>query len=292
MERRIELRRFLGVPANSSRAAVAKRCEELLRWLDSGDIPSDLKPWASEQRRLLQEFYESLDMERVVEGEEEAGDDTVTVVEKGSQKRTVTSSSWLSRNAIALGLAGIIVGAGVLAGVFWGAGIIPPKNAAQSEDASLEGAVDASEYIESQKGRIAELEEAVSANPRDAASLEELGNIYMNGQAWDKALSWFTRLLTVEPGNGHAILDIGTASMNLGDFAEAEKRFVQVLTLDPENVQAHYNSGFLFAFRTDAPDLVEAVKHWREVVRIAPDSMLAQVAQIHLDQFETVGSTP
>lgn len=156
----------------------------------------------------------------------------------------------------------------------------------------MEGATDAQQYLASQAQRISELETAIAANPQDVAAIEELADIYMVGQSWGDALSWFNKLLQIEPDNVHALLDTGTSFMNLGYFADAEKLFARVLALTPDNAQARYNAGFLFAFRTDAPDMTKAVEHWREVVRLDPGSMLAQVAQIHLDKFQPEGSTP
>ena len=297
MEIKRDIRRLLGLPEDSSRSEVVRRCEELLRWLESRKVPQEMASWSVAQRDLLREIYERASAEMVEEDAEDVGwnegDATVVVADRARRAGVLASTaSWLGRNSFVLGLVGMLVGAGLLAGIFWGAGVIPPKSGGQQQDTSLEGATDAQQYLASQAQRIAELESAIAHNPQDAPAIEELADIYMVGQAWEDAFSWFSRVLEIEPDNPHALLDTGTAYMNLGYFANAEERFARVLTLDLENVQAHYNAGFLFAFRTDAPDLTKAVAHWKEVVRLDPESMLAQVAQIHLDQFQPEGATP
>lgn len=294
MEIKRDLCRFLGLSGDSSRSEVVKHCAALLRWLDTTDIPQQIRGWSAAQRDILREVSERTSAQ-LEEQDEEAirgGDDTVVVADRAKRTGVLASTaSWLGRNTLVLGMVGMLIGAGLLAGVFWGAGIIPPKGGGQ-QDTSLEGATDAQQYLAAQAQRIAELQSAIAHNSQDVAALEELGEIYMVGQSWEEALSWFGRLLEIEPDNVHALLDTGTSLMNLGYFANAEKVFSRVLTLDPENVQAHYNTGFLFAFRTDAPDLTRAVQHWKEVVRLDPESVLAQVAQIHLDQFQPGGSNP
>ena len=159
-------------------------------------------------------------------------------------------------------------------------------------DVTTQEATDMQQYLASQQQRIAELEQLVAANPHDVASIEELGETYMVGQDWQRALLWFNRLLDIDPDSIHALTDAGTANMNLGYFDEAETAFLRVLEMAPDNVQAHYNTGFLFAFRTDAPDLIRAISHWEEVVRIDPSSTLAEIAQVHLDQYKPAGSSP
>ena len=122
-------------------------------------------------------------------------------------------------------------------------------------------------------------------DPADTDALFEIGETYMVGGDWESVIEWFTKLLEADPTNIHALADIGTANMNLGRVKEAEAIFYTVLEIEPENVQIHYNMGFFFAFRPDAPDLVEAARHWNEAVRLDPGFELAQVAGVHLDEF-------
>jgi len=250
--------------------------------------------WSAAQSDLLREVHERASAQLEEEDLEDEGlrsaDDTVVVAGRSGRGGVLASvTSLFGGNALALGLVGMIVGAGLLAGVFWGTGVIPPKT---TQDTSLEGATDTSQYLASQEQRIAELQDTITLDPENVAAIEELADIYMVGQSWSDALYWFNALLQINPNNLHALLDTGTAFMNLGYYSTAEELFDKVLSLDPENVQAHYNAGFLFAFRTDAPDLTKAVEHWKEVVRLDPDSTLGQIAQLHLDQFQPDQAAP
>lgn len=292
MEKRTDLRHFLGLEENTSPDEVGKRCEALLDWLDSTSVPQELRSWASAQRELLQDFYEGLTLDEELIGDESGVEDAALTVEESRRAGwSVTGLfSWLRENPIALGLLGMAIGAALMSGIFWG--VASGGSGEDLNDVTTQEATDMQQYLASQQQRIAELEQLVAANPHDVASIEELGETYMVGQDWQRALLWFNRLLDIDPDSIHALTDAGTANMNLGYFDEAETAFLRVLEMAPDNVQAHYNTGFLFAFRTDAPDLIRAISHWEEVVRIDPSSTLAEIAQVHLDQYKPAGSSP
>ncbi len=291
MKKDVRLNRFLGLPRDASSEEMADRCEALLAWLESDSIPVKLRPWASRQRALLQEIYESLDLpgESGAAWERSRG---VTV----SPGWKAGTKAWRRPSFFGLGwlpltLGGVGVLLAVLVGVLWwmeasrDGGVGPRFSGA--EETFHPG-----EFLESREGRIRELESIVEANQEDSAALFELGETYMVGGDWTKAISWFTRLLEVEPTNVHAHTDIGTASMNLGRYEEAEAAYSQALSIAPDDVQLNYNMGFLFAFRRDSPDLDEAMKHWQEVIRLAPESELAKEAQGRIEQLRSSGLVP
>jgi tetratricopeptide (TPR) repeat protein len=292
VEKRTDLRHFLGLEENTSPDEVGKRCEALLDWLNSESVPQELRAWASAQRELVQDFYEGLTLDEELIGDESGVEDAVLTVEESRRGGWGVAGlfAWLRNNPIAFGLLGIAIGAALMSGIFWG--VVSDGSVEDVNDSTTQEATDMQQYLASQQQRITELEQLIAADPHDVASIEELGEIYMIGQDWQQALQWFNQLLAIDPDNIHALTDIGTAGMNLGLYDMAEATFSRVLEIDPDNAQVHYNTGFLFAFRTDAPDLIKAVEHWEEVVRLDPDSTLAEIAQVHLDQFQPESSSP
>jgi len=130
--------------------------------------------------------------------------------------------------------------------------------------------------------RVAELQARVDRNPRDADALFELGESHFQAAEWQQSIDWFTKLLAVQPNNVHAVTDIGTANLNLGRDDAAKEAWMKALAADPNDPQVHYNLGFLYA-RSEPPDLKAAVAEWETVVKLAPDSPLAQVARTHLE---------
>lgn len=139
--------------------------------------------------------------------------------------------------------------------------------------------------LELYDGRIAFLEISVALDPKDAASLFELGDTYMLLEVWEQAIKWFTLLLEVEPENNHARMDLGLARMSLGEFAQAEETLMDLLQRTPEDAELHYILGFLYAISPNH-SMLQAEYHWEEVARLAPGSDYADSAKVHLGQFQ------
>ncbi|MDO8751679.1 MAG: tetratricopeptide repeat protein [Dehalococcoidia bacterium] len=290
MEKKVELHGFLGLPQNATPEETEAHCEALMDWLASGAVPKELQPWASNQRAVVQEIYDSIEVSE--EGTPDEVPAAVIVVSGKRARPKKARRSPLRRvlmGPVGLVTASILVGL-VVVGALWWQGII--FGGAGEAQPSAEETFDPVQYLQSKQGRIQELERVVAANPKDAAALFELGETYITGAAYEQSINWFTKLLAVEPTNIHARLDIGTSNMELGRYKEAEATYAQVIQLEPDNVQAHFNAGFLFAFRSDSPDLSIAVKHWQEVVRLAPGTDLASVAQAHIQAVATSGQAP
>lgn len=290
MEKKVELHRFLGMQQNATPEETETHCEALMDWLASSAVPNELQSWASNQRALVQEIYDSIEVAE--EGTPAVMPAAVIVASRKRDRSKKSRRSRLPRvlsGPVGLVTASVLVGL-VVVGALWWRGII--FGGAGEAQPPSEQTFDPAQYLQSQLGRIQELERAVIANPKDAAALFELGETYITGAAYQQSINWFTKLLEVDPTNTHARMDIGTANMELGRYKEAEATFAQVLQMEPDNAQAHFNTGFLFAFRSDSPDLSMAVKHWQEVVRIAPGTELANVAQVHIQQLQPSGQIP
>lgn len=291
MEKSVTIHRLLGLPRNASLEEMERQCEALLDWLESESIPEDLRPWASSLHALVQETYESLPLAEEEAGAgkrpEKAPRPTVKKVSAGGRRGPLLGLLW--QNPLTLVAIGVALG--LVVGALWWTGVIFRGQEKAQHQPGRE-TVQPSQILESRQERIKELEGIVAANPGDVDAVFELGETHMLGENWEEAIRWFTWLLEIDPTNLHARLDIGTANMNLGNYGEAEAAFSQVLAMEPENVQAHYNTGFLFAFRRDLPDVNKAVEHWQEVIRLAPGSELAEVAQGHIQQLRDAGLIP
>jgi tetratricopeptide (TPR) repeat protein len=179
---------------------------------------------------------------------------------------------------VGLTLLGVLAGLVILAGIAWGQGRLGGEQATAPPPAPDTGVMSAVQQ------QIAQLEAIVAQEPGNADSLFQLGEIYIQGQQWEQAITYFRRLLDVQPNNAHAQTDIGIAHMELGRYIEAEAALFKALESDPNYVHAHYTLGFVYAFGSPA-DPEAARQHWQEVVNLVPDTELAQVVQVHLDQL-------
>lgn len=138
------------------------------------------------------------------------------------------------------------------------------------------------------KARVAELMRKIEADPKDVASLQELGDTYYQAGDFETAGAWMEKILAVDAKNLPARLALGAALFNLGKSAEAEKQWRQVLAVDPKNVEAHYDLGFLY-LNQSPPDMAQVKIEWGRVVEIAPDSDIAKTISVHL---ESLGASP
>jgi tetratricopeptide (TPR) repeat protein len=132
------------------------------------------------------------------------------------------------------------------------------------------------------QAKVAALTEKVSANPRDVASLQGLGDAYFAANDYKNAALWDQKVLTVDPKNQVALLAAGAAQFNLGNAAEAKKQWLVAAALYPDDAEVHYDLGFLYMSQTP-PDKARMTAEWKKVVAIDPNSSLAKTVATHLN---------
>lgn len=133
----------------------------------------------------------------------------------------------------------------------------------------------------------APLEAKLKSNPRDVATLTELGNVYYDAGQWNQAITYYTRSLNESPKNPDVRTDMGIAYFYSGDADRAIKEFEQALQDDPRHVQTLFNLGIVK--EQGKHDHKGAVAAWEQLLKIDPnykdrarlDPMLAEAkAQI------------
>ncbi len=287
---RIDGRKLLGLPRNASSEEIEERCEDLLDWLESADVPDELHSWLHEQQTLLRGLSEHPNLvdeaPPVQTSQAKASQRGMVESPKSAKKANVIS--WLMARPMALALIGAIAGLAVLSAILLSGVLDSGGNQPASDTSGLTAAEKAAN-----QAQISKLEEVIKADPKNTQTLFDLGELNISNGNWAESIKWFTQLLAVEPTNLHAQLDVGIANLQLGNYPQAYDGISKVLAIDPENVSAHYNMGFLQAFRSDGPDLAGAAKHFEEVIRLAPGSEQAKVAVVHLDQIKAeLGTAP
>jgi tetratricopeptide (TPR) repeat protein len=144
------------------------------------------------------------------------------------------------------------------------------------------------------KAKVAALMTKLSANPKDLASLQALGDLYFGVKDYTTALSWEQKVLAVDPKNQGALLAAGAAQFNLGNVVEAKKQWLVAAGLYPKNAEVHYDLGFLYMSQTP-PDSANMQAEWKQVVAIDPNSDLAKTVATHLKSSTanpTASATP
>jgi cytochrome c-type biogenesis protein CcmH/NrfG len=195
---------------------------------------------------------------------------------RGNQRR---SNSPLRRFAV--GIVTLAVTVGVVIAVYNVGG-------GQSEPGSQQAAAGQQGLNPSDEAQVAELMKKLKADPKDAATLVALGNLYFQAGDFNTAGSWMEQAVTIESGNVKARLALGASLFNLGDAADAERHWLRVVAIEPKNVEAFYDLGFLYLSK-NPPDMARAKQMWRKVIEIAPDSAVAKTVATHLKGLEKAG---
>src|SRR5665811_2544926 len=103
------------------------------------------------------------------------------------------------------------------------------------------------------QAKLAALMQKITANPKDVASLQGIGDLYFGATDYKNASLWEQKILAVDPKNQVALLALGAAQFNLGDAVEAKKQWLIAAELYPKNAEVHYDLGFLY-FSQTPPD--------------------------------------
>ena len=131
------------------------------------------------------------------------------------------------------------------------------------------------------QAKLAALMQKISANPKDVASLQALGNLYFAAADYKNAIVWEQKILGVDPKNQVALLALGAGQFNLGNAVEAKKQWLIAAGLYPKKAEVHYDLGFLY-FSQTPPDKANMTAEWKKVVAIDPNSALAKTVANHL----------
>jgi tetratricopeptide (TPR) repeat protein len=129
--------------------------------------------------------------------------------------------------------------------------------------------------------KVAALMQKITANPKDKASFQALGDIYFAAADYKNASVFEQKVLGVDPKNQMALLAGGAAQFNLGNAAAAKKLWLVAEKLYPKSAEVHYDLGFLYMSATP-PDSTNMNIEWKKVVAIDPNSALAKTVSSHL----------
>jgi tetratricopeptide (TPR) repeat protein len=148
--------------------------------------------------------------------------------------------------------------------------------------------------------RVTALEMAVQLDPANVQALFELGEIYVQAEAWSDVIHWHNRVLEVDPTNTHSLNDVALASVYLGRYEEGLAYWDRALELEPNNPVLHYSLAFSL-LNSPPYDWIRAREHFQRVIDLDPQSESAQSARSHVQainssldagDLEAEGATP
>jgi cytochrome c-type biogenesis protein CcmH/NrfG len=134
------------------------------------------------------------------------------------------------------------------------------------------------------QARIARIEAAVMANPKDHEAWVALGNEYFDSHMAQKAVAAYEKALALKPEDPNVLTDQGVMYRQLGQFDKALTIFQKANRLQPSHVQSLFNMGIVYANDLNKPN--EAAKVWNKVLTLAPASDQAAQARLMLSQLK------
>lgn len=133
--------------------------------------------------------------------------------------------------------------------------------------------------------RILALEAAIRDNPKDTASLIDLGNAYFDTGQYGKAIDQYLEVLEQTPDNTNVRTDLGICYYYLGMVNKAIAEYKKVLEIEPNKVQTLYNLGIAYV-DLSPPDVEAAIAQWQKVIQLYPGSSDAKKAQEMIDKYK------
>jgi Flp pilus assembly protein TadD len=134
------------------------------------------------------------------------------------------------------------------------------------------------------QARIARIEAAVLAEPKNHDAWAALGNEYFDSHQFQKAVTAYARALALKPNDPNVLTDQGVMYRELGQFDKAIANFQQANKLDPNHLQSLINLGVVYSSNLDKPE--EAAKAWNKIIALAPASEQAAQARQMLSQLK------
>lgn len=157
----------------------------------------------------------------------------------------------------------------------------PPAQAQAAASTATAGQGDTQAPPPLDESRAAALKTKADQNPKDAATREQLGDLYFDAGRYDQAASWYEASLQIQPKNVNASTDLGISYYYMNQPDQALDQFSKSLAIDPSHAKTLLNVGIVRAFGKQ--DLKGAAEAWQKVVAVAPSSDEAKAAQQALD---------
>lgn len=135
------------------------------------------------------------------------------------------------------------------------------------------------------EARVKTLTDQVSGDPKNAAAMVQLGNVYFDAEQFDNAITWYEKSLAVDPANADASTDLGVSYFYTDRPDQALAQFERSLSIDPNHTKTMLNKGIVLAFGKQ--DIRAASNEWKRVVTLAPESAEGQAARKMLEGIAT-----
>ena len=137
------------------------------------------------------------------------------------------------------------------------------------------------------EARVQSLTTILESEPKNAGAAVQLGTTYFEAEQFDNALKWYQEALRIEPKNQEAMAQVGLTYFFTRGPDPALAALDQSLAINPNHPQTLLNKGIVLWQGKN--DLSGAADVWRTLVKAAPESPQARMAQQGLDAIGARG---
>ncbi|MBI3670691.1 MAG: tetratricopeptide repeat protein, partial [Acidobacteria bacterium] len=163
-----------------------------------------------------------------------------------SKESNPSGGTWTSREAYLLALVCLMLGL-VVGYMFRGSaavpGAVPVTTAGVTPPAGASPAPSAPPTAESLQPLAAPLLAALKADPKNADTLVQLGNLYYDNHVYPQAIEYYTRALELRPNDPNVRTDLGTAFWYSGFAEKAVAEYQKSLAANPTHANTLFNVG-------------------------------------------------
>lgn len=298
-EIRNELLGRLGLRASATDQDVEAAHDGLVEFLDLA--PREVKPWAAARTTDVDEAFALLsgpDQGLVAETQ-------IAAMAQGGPAETFESpaaapaapaapvapvSRKPRRTQLVWAIVPLLVVAVVLAVFYMGRGSSVPGISGTPTNTATTASGGAS-TLPLDQVKVAALMQKITANPKDRASFQSLGDLYFASSDYKNAAVFEQKVLALDPKNRTALIALGAAQFNQGNGAGAKKQWLLAARLYPKSAEVHYDLGFFYMSQTP-PDKVNMTAEWNKVIAIDPNSAIAKSVATHIKGTKTPSATP
>ncbi|CCO22089.1 tetratricopeptide repeat protein [Maridesulfovibrio hydrothermalis] len=111
---------------------------------------------------------------------------------------------------------------------------------------------------------VRELMERMGKEPDNMEIQLELANSFMMIRAYDRAKTFFERVIKKEPENVSALMGLGMCYYQAEKFAEAAASFDKILAFEPNDSMAEFNTGIIKKYYLHDHEVAD--KHFENII--------------------------
>lgn len=116
---------------------------------------------------------------------------------------------------------------------------------------------------------VAPMLQALQQNPKDTATLTNIGNTYYDAKIYSKAIQYYAEALKIAPKNVNVRTDMATAYWYLGDADHAVAELEKSLAQEPTHAQSLFNLGIVKWQSQKDPQ--GAIAAWQKLIQTNPN---------------------